>query len=323
MSKRFLLLLLPLALVAATAWAQDGDQVGDQDGDLESTLSEVGEEYALAYLAPLIHSWGANQNSGLFHTAHIPQTGITWSVGVKVQGTYLAESDQSFRKVLRGVELNDYLDLQPGDPYYGETGDIVFEGPTAFGDTETEGTATAYVDGLPVYQEGTITGLVDTRWSPLFAPEVQVGGIAGLRLSLRWLPEIDLSEVGKTKLFGYGLQWSPNYLLPTWPVDVMVGFSREQIDVGTILTSESQSFYVAASKPYGIATIYGGFAKESSTVSVTYEESGSGARVDFEEDGIMENRLTLGATLDLGVMLNAEMGVGDLVVYNVGLLFGM
>ena len=314
MLKRFLMLLFALLLVAAVAQAAD---------DLEDTLSEVGEEYAIAYLTPLIHSWGANQNTGLFHTAHIPRTGITWTLGVKIQGTYLAEADQSFRKVLHDVDLNDYLDLQPGDPYYGATGDIVLEGPTAFGDTETEGTATAYVGGLPVYQEGTITGLLDTRWAPLFAPELQVGGVAGFKASLRWLPEIDLSELGKTKLLGYGLQWSPNYLLPTWPVDVMVGFSREEIDIGTILNSEARSFFIAASKAYGVATIYGGFAKESSSVSVTYEEAGSGVRVDFDADGVMENRLTVGATLDLGVLLNAEMGVGDLVVYNVGLMFGM
>jgi len=313
MPKRFLMLLLPLALVAPA----------QADDDLESTLSEVGEEYAVAYLTPLIHSFGANLNSGLYHTAHIPQTGLTWSLGVKVQATHLAEGDQSFRKVLRNVELNDYLDLEPGDPYYDATGDIVFEGPTACGDDETEGTATAYVDGMPVYQEGTITGLVETRWSPLFAPELQVGGVAGFKASLRWLPEIDLSEVGKTKLFGWGVQWSPNFLLPTWPVDVMVGFSREEVDIGTIFEAEAKSFFVAASKTYGVATLYGGFAKESSSVEVAYEEERTGARVDFEVDGIMENRFTLGATLDLGVMLNAEVGMGDLVVYNVGLMFGM
>ncbi|HOX26945.1 MAG TPA: hypothetical protein PLL30_14080 [Candidatus Krumholzibacteria bacterium] len=314
MPKRFLLLacLLALAMPAARA----------DDDDLESTLGEVGEQYAIAYLTPLVHSFGANQNSGLFHTAHIPRRSLTFSIGLKVQGAHLSAGDQSFRRVLGNVALNDYLDLEPGDPYYGATGDVVFEGPTAIGDDEVEGTATAYVDGLPVYQEGTISGLVKTRWVPLVVPELQVGGFAGLKGSLRWVPESDVPEVGQTKLFGYGLQWSPNVLLPAWPVDVIVGFARQEIDVGTLLETEASSVFVAASKQYGLATLYGGLAKESSSVKVSYVEEFTGDPVEFEMDGVMESRVTIGTTLDLGVMVNLEAGIGDLAVYNFGLLFG-
>ena len=42
----------------------------------------------------------------------------------------------------------------------------------------------------------------------MVVPQASVGGVAGLRATVRWLPEIDLADVGKTKLFGYGLQCS-------------------------------------------------------------------------------------------------------------------
>jgi hypothetical protein len=321
MPRHTLWLLVAVSLVVSPALAQV-DLASDDDG-LEELLTQVGEEYAIAYTTPLIHSFGANQNSALFHTADIPRSSLTFSVGVKVMGTYLSEDDQTFRRVIRDVDLTEFFDLQPGDPGFGQTGDIVLEGPTVMGDTEEKGTITGYVAGLPIVQEEGIEGLVDTRWVPMFAPEVQVGGVAGLKASLRWLPEIDLSDYGKTKYLGYGLQWNVNTVLPPMPVDIMVGFFTQQIDVGTIVETDATSFYAAASKQYGIATVYGGLAAESSTMKVSYTEEGTDTTVDFELDGDNKARFTLGTTLNLGAMLNAEIGFGKLTVFSAGLMFGM
>jgi hypothetical protein len=315
MPRRCRLLLLPILILgAAAAPAQD----------LEELLTEVGQPYAEAYTEPLVHGFGADQNAGLYTTAHIPAGRFTFSVGVRVMGTYLAEEDQSFTRVLEDVELDDYLDLQPGDPGYGETGDIVLEGPTMFGSPDEVGTATAYVNGAPVYQVEGIEGLVDTRWVPLFAPEATVGGFFGLRGTIRWLPEIELSDVGKTKYLGLGLQWSPNFLLPPdFPVDLMGGFFVQEIDVGTILQTDASSVFAAASRRFGLATLYGGVAWESSSMKVEYVEEETGEEVSFEKDGKMSGRFTLGTTLNLGVKLNLEMGIGNMVAYTAGIMFGM
>jgi hypothetical protein len=319
MTRRYLsFLIVFLLLPAAGAVAQDGND----DDDLESLLIQVGREYAAAYVMPLASGWGANQNSGLFHTARIPHSRLTFSVGVKVMGTYMSEDDKNFRRVLRDVPLNDYLDLQPGDPGFGETGDVVLEGPTLIGDPDAVGTATGYVNGLPIYQVETIGGLVETRWIPLFAPEIQVGGIAGFKAALRWLPEIDLGDFGKTKYLGYGLQWSPGPMLPNLPVDVVVGFFKQDIDLGTIIETDATSVFVAASKSFPLVTVYGGLARESSTMTVNYTREDTDTEVSFEVDGEMSTRLTLGATLNVGAKLNAELGIGKLTVFTAGLLFG-
>ncbi len=313
MVRRTLLLLAPmLVLVAATVAGQD----------LEELLTQVGEPYAEAYSEPLIHAFGANQNTGLYHTAHIPAGKLTFSIGVKVMGTYLNESDQSFQKVIENVDLGDYL--PEGHPNAGDTGDIVLAGPTVFGSTEEVGTGTAYVNGVPVYQVEGIPGLLDTRWVPLFAPEMQVGGLFGLKGSIRWLPELNLSDYGKTKYLGLGIQWSPNFLLsPTFPVDLMVGYFGQEVELGTFIQTDASSVYAAASKRFGIADVYGGLAWESSTMKVDYTQIDTDVPVSFEKDGRMTNRVTIGATLNLGVMINAEMGIGKMVVYNLGLMFGM
>ncbi len=308
-----------LLILAASVWfgsaalAQD-----DDDEDLTSLLEQVGSDYAKGYLAPLTNAMGANQNSALYHTAHIPGSGLTFGIALKFMGSYMSEDDQTFRQVFDVEDVSEYIDGAPSEP-----GTIVFDGPSVIGDTETKGTMTAYVNGLPVAQEETIEGLVDTRWIPLAAPEVSIGGIVGAKLTVRWLPEIDLDNYGKTKYFGWGLQFSPNYLAPTLPLDLSVGFFTQQIDAGTIVETDASSIFLAASKNFGMATVYGGFAKEEGKMKVSYTEESSDATVEFEVDSVMESRFTIGASLNLGAKLYAEAGFGELSVYSAGLVFGM
>jgi len=318
MPRRYLLLLVAL-LAAGTALAQIPPEMGDDDDDLESLLIQVGREYARSYILPLAQGWGANQNSGLFHTAAIPQSRLSVTIGLKVMGAHLDESDKTFRRVLRGVRLNQYLDLPPDDD---REGDIVLEGPTVVGDPDAMGTATGYVNGIPVYQMETIEGLIESRWVPLAAPELQVGGIAGLKAVVRWLPAIDLGDFGETKYLGYGLQWSPSGFLPPLPVDVVIGFFKQEIDLGTIIETEASSYFVGASKSFALATVYGGLAKESSEMTVSYDREDSDETISFDIEGDMSSRLTLGATFNLGAKLNAEIGIGKLTVVTAGLLFG-
>lgn len=311
MPRRLLLLALPALLLAA---APTGAQ------DLEDLITQVGQPYAEGYTEPLINAFGANQNSALYHTAHIPGSSLVFTIALKASGTYLNEGDQRFRRVIENVDLSDYL--EPGDPGYGQVGDIVMEGPTVFGSTDELGTATAYVNGLPVYQVETIPGLLDTRWVPLAAPHLELGGLVGLKATVRWLPSMNISNYGKTKYLGYGLEWSPNFLLSSsFPVDLMAGFFTQEIDLGTTVQTEAKSLYVAASHPFGLTTLYAGLAWEESTMDVDYVQEGTDNHVTFTDEGLMTNRFTVGATFDLGVKLNAEMGIGKMVVYSVGIMF--
>lgn len=300
--------LMTLATIpAATATATE----------LEGLLEDVTAQYARAYLAPFTYSFGPNLNSGVYHTAAIPKSRLTVDFGVKLMATHLAAEDQTFQTVIHDVDLGDY------DPMYaGQTGDIVMSGPTVFGSTDTVGTVAGYVGGVQVFSQDTIEGLVDTRYSPMLVPQASVGGIAGLRATVRWLPEVDLGDFGKTKLFGYGLQLSGNALMPELPFDVMVGFFRQSVDVGTLVQTDANSMFVAASKSFALLTLYGGYAKEDSEVSIAYTYSGTGTGVAFTVDDTQESRLTVGATLNVLAKLNLEMSHGDLTTYAAGLMFG-
>ena len=264
-----------------------------------------------------MYSFGPNLNSGIFHTAAIPKSRLTLDFGVKAMGTQLNDADKAFQSVISGVNLGDY-----DNAFAGVTGDVVMSGPTMFGNTETPGTITGYANGVQVFSQEAIAGVLDSRYSPMVVPQASLGGIYGLRLTVRYLPDIDLGDIGKIKMKGFGASWSVNTLMPTLPVDVMVGYFKQQFNVGTIIDADASSMYVAASRSFSLLTLYGGYAKEDSKMTVAYAPSDGSAGVSFSVDDGQTSRITVGATLNVLAKLNLEMGHGDLTTYTAGLLFG-
>ena len=268
---------------------------------------------------------GGAPKSGVFGgemAARIGETALSQGILHSGMASKLGDEDKTFRTSSR-VDLTDYLD--PGDPGYGEEGTIVFEGPTVFGAENEAGTVTAYWHGIPVYQAEGIESLVDFDYVPLITPELSVGGIAGLRGTIRWVPDIDAGDVGKIKYMGLGVSYSPNAYFPTLPVDVAVGMFQQSLDIGDVLESTASSYYLAVSKDFTPLTVYAGVAKEESSMDVHYtftDDAGQDTDIDFTLDGVQEKRTTLGATLNLGLKLNVEMSKGNLTNYTGGLIFG-
>ncbi len=285
--------------------------------NLEELIQQVGEEYATSYSSPFLYAFGPNQNSGMYQTAEIPWSGLTFGFGVKVMATHLNKDDQAFSKNIEDVDLGDF-----DSDYAGETGDVVMSGPTVFGDTETNGTITGYLHGLPVFQQETIPGLVESDFVPLATPEAYIGGLFGLKATIRYFPELDMGDYGKTEYLGYGLQWSPNGLLPALPIDVMVGFFDQSLKVGTLLDTNAKTYFVGASKNFSLLTVYGGFAKDESDMTVAYVFDDDGSDVSFDVDGRQEKHMTLGVALNFLLGLNLEMNTGDLTTYSAGLMLG-
>lgn len=327
-----LALVLGLSLAVAGAVAPAGAQTDTGDQDLQNLLEGVGVEYAEGYLAPLIQTLGVNQNSGLYTTASIPRGKLTFSFGLKAMGSRLADADSAFSRVL-DVTLDETYGVNPGDPGYGEQGVVEMAGPTVFGNDSRMGTIRAYYLGALVAEQEGIEGLIDTRWSPLVMPEVSVGGIAGMRVTVRWLPEIDasmgvMSTTDKImiKAWGWGVQYGLTSAMPNLPVDVMVGFFKQSLDVGDVIETDATSWFLAASKSFSVLTLYGGAAKESSDFKAHYTWSrsdGAEVPVALEVEGAQKSRFTLGASLAIGVRLSADVNIGsELTTYTTGIGFG-
>jgi len=302
---------------------------------LQQLIEQVGPEYAEAYASPFLHTFGPNQNSNLYSTANIPFGKLVFGIGIKVMGTKLNEEDQSFSKV---VQIDDLGVLDPDNPdLQGVSGTAVMSGPTIFGSTADEdiGQIDFYANGVYLGSMDGITGFWETSWVPLFAPEAYIGGIAGFKLTMRYLPTMSVGDMEDITYMGYGLQWSASGLLNNFPVDLMVGFFRTNLDVENtqglgqdkLFDSEANSFFVAVSKSWPSLTLYGGFAIEDSKMDVTYyyEDEDIPALtqdVNFTVDGRQESRFTVGITLDILLDLNVEAGFGDMTTYSAGLMLG-
>lgn len=306
-----------MALVLVLGFTLTAGSVLGQDDDLEGLLSQVGQDYAEAYSSPFIEAFGPNMNSAMYQSAKIPWFGLTFGIGVKFMGTYLNESDQTFQKTSR---IDDLGDLDPG--FAGIGGTAIFSGPTMFGSRDVTGTVTLVPDsgGPPISLEG-IPGLIDSRFVPMFAPEAYVGGLFGFKGTIRYFPEIDLDDYGKTKYFGWGIQWSPNGLLnETFPVDLMIGFFDQGIDVGTLINSSATSYFIAVSKSFSLLTPYVGFAIEDSKMNVSYIWEETGDVVSFDAKALQESRFTIGLKIWFA---NLEMGYGKMATYSAGIMFGI
>ncbi len=307
-------LIAGLGIVCLVCTLSAPARAGD---DLEGLLQQVGQEYAQAYSSPFLYAFGPAINSGLYQTAAIPHTGLTLGISIKAMAAQIDDGDQNFRRVMENVDLGLF------DPAFaGQTGTVVMSGPTIFGNTDTDGTITGYVDGLPVFQESTIPGLVDTKFVPMATPEFYLGGIAGFKAIVRWLPSIDIDDYGKFKYLGYGGQWNTGQVLQNLPFDLMVGYSHQKLEIGDLLVTNADAYYAAVSRDFALLTLYAGGAVESTdmTVSYTYEEFGE--PISFTVDGVQDSRLTLGATLNVGLKINAEVAKGKMTTFAGGVTFG-
>ncbi len=301
-----------------------------QATDLQQLIEQVGPVYGEAYSSPFIHAFGPNQNSNLYSTANIPWSGLTFGVGIKVMGTNLNEADQTFQTVVR---IDDLGDLDPG--LAGQSGMAVMSGPTIFGDTETDGRVDLYASGVFVGSIDGIPGFWDTRWVPMATPEAYIGGIFGLKATVRYFPSMKLGDIGNSEYLGYGLQWSASGVLEDFPIDMMVGFFTQSLDVENtqglgedkLIDSNANSYFLAISKSWPALTVYGGFAIESSDMKVAYyfedpDFPDLAQDVSFSVDGRQDQRFTLGITLDILLELNVEAGFGDMTTYSAGLMIG-
>ena len=162
--------------------------------------------------------------------------------------------------------------------------------------------------------------IIDLDFVPLTTPEFSLSGMAGLKATVRWLPETTVNDF-EVKYLGYGLAYNINTLIPTLPVDIAAGFFVQELNVGDSVKTKASSYYVVVSKGFGLITAYGGVAAEDSSMDVDYTYDGTA--ISFSMDGVQSSRSTIGATLGLGLMkLNAEIGYGNLTTYTGGLIVG-
>ncbi|NOZ60569.1 MAG: hypothetical protein GXO74_02700 [Calditrichaeota bacterium] len=272
--------------------------------DIENFVSKYTSENGKKYLQPLADAFGANMNSGFFHSAHIERNGFQFYGGIVTMFAPIADDQKVFTAQTEGL-------FSPP---------TTAEAPTIFGNSENvavEGTGgTAYV----------FPGGFDMTTFPIAVPQLSFGSIMGTEAMLRFI-DIKLDDnLGKLSLVGFGVRHSVSQYFPTLPVDIAVGFYKQSFKLGNIIDANSLSIGAQASYSKGILTFYGGLANESSNLNISYayESDENGEDISFELKAKNSFRLTTGVAAALGpIVLHTDFNFAQQNVVVVGLGIGL
>jgi len=305
-----------------------------QTSELEQTLAKITGDASKAYVAPISSAFGANLNSGWVHNApKATKFSFDLEVGFVAMATLFGSSNQTFtssgsfrfnydqadqlipsnvtgsrREQIRNeIMTRDFTVSISGPTIVGKKTDsikVVFPGATIQGETIGRQTivlpVTGYLEEVPAL--------------PLAVPQISLGTVFGTQVSLRYLPEFEVSpELGKFKYTGFGIQHNPTMWLPfPIPVNVSVGYFTQSLEVGKIFKTSASMFGVFASKRFGPGALniepYLGFSMESSSIDVQYDvvydtpTGPSPATIKYTLEGENSTRFTVGATLKLALL---------------------
>ena len=322
------LLILP---GSASAQVLDAD-----DGDIEGAIATLTTQDAALFIRPVTNGLGAGMNTAWFSTAGSHGLG-GFDLGVRIVGAFVPAEDELFSPSLPGSII--FQGQAYSNPYGAQNGGLVAT-PTATGD----GTGLTLVpqgefrnalvgagqnpDNFDVtYPDG-----FDFPFVPFAAIQGAVGVGGGAEVILRWVPSFEPDpDVGSISMFGFGLKYSLDRLVPRSPVRLAVAYGHTEFDVGDYLSGRSNEVSLIGSLGTPIVTVYGAATYEDSDFDVqyTFENPNAtpglpadGELIQFEQDGANSTRLTLGTTLGFGPgRLNVDYAVANYNVLSVGLLF--
>jgi hypothetical protein len=186
----------------------------------------------------------------------------------------------------------------------------------------------------------TIGGIFNTNLAPTLIPQIGVGTVLGTDLMVRWLPKISIPDVGALDLFGFGLRHSLNQYIPLLPVDIAIQAVWQRLRAedslgGEVVEASTFAVNLAASRRFGVLTLYGGVQTERSDIEFSYQFDVEEEVNDVGEDVVVDpvdvnftlshmgkTRAIFGMSVQLGpVLTNADISVGQITVVSAGFGF--
>ena len=268
-TSRFIMLLAVLLIITSVS-AQD----------LEEGVSRYTSANGKLYIQPLADVFGANLNSGWYHSARIQRWGFHMSFGLVAMAAPISDDQRTFIAV-----EEEGFGAVPGT-----------ELPTIFGTTDPE-----YIPSL----DDSVSGAMDANWFPFIVPQVTIGNVFGTELILRYISINANEEIGKISLFGWGIRHSISQYAPFLPIEMAVGYFGQKFTVGEVIEAISFHTGVQASYHLGRICFYSGLGYEVANLDLNYEhedEVGAIQEVYFNLESKNRWRLTAGIFFDLPVV---------------------
>lgn len=314
-----------LATLPFAASAQD---------DLGKQLSKVAGQNAVSYLSPLLSAWGADLNSGFYHTADLHDI-LGFDVGVKVGAVMVKDADRVFDLVLPDKIVYDgplgRFTLNPDKDY-----DKVIPGaPTALGDANgiaVKVKTTSPIIPLRGQTIFTTPGGFNLKYVPLVMPQASIGLPFGLEVVGRFVPTLKLpGDIGKFNYIGLGVRHSIDQYIPVIPIDIAIHFMTQKLTISDlndnkIMGASGTAYGIEVSKSLVLFTVYGGYQIEKSSWDVEpykYVDPTTATTIDipgFSVDGQNTSRFHAGVRLLLLIVnVHADYSFAKQPVITAGL----
>lgn len=319
--------------------------------DLETTLEQLSEIAAKAYVAPIVSGFGTDLNGGWFHKS--PKAsflGLNFELGLVVMATPFKDEDESFntngdfyfnreQAEIIAEDVDPAIQEYVIDAIMDQEFTVEMNGPTVIGDSDESimiilpsqpitvetPAGTQSVDLPETMLDLGIGGLIsDLEFLPLAAPQLTVGTIYGTQLSMRYMPAYDVEDIGEVNYMGFGIQHNPKAWFPMpLPVDFCLAFFSQSLDVGDIMTTSAFSYGLNVSKTFGVRmlswTPYAGFMAEGATMEFKYDYvldndliGGDVRQIKFEVESENKSRFTIGSSFRAGVVnFNVDYNIGE------------
>ncbi len=274
---------------------------------IDQRLSAFSQDYAKGYVQPFVDIFGANLNSGLYHSADV-SNGLSIYVGVKFMGAVVPSSKQSFDAT---------------SPFNGATSSE----PTIFGGDGSTIPGSippmSYLSGASVFKS--------VKLIPLLVPQLAVGNLMGTQLMVRYFPTQSFNEIGKVSFIGVGLQHSISQYIPVpaFPVNISAQAVYQSLTLGDNFSAKAYSVGVQASKSLMIVSFYCGLAVEKSTFSLSYNytnpspiaDAVGAQKISMDFTGSNNFRVTAGLVFHpLPILaINADYNFGNVSVFSLGI----
>ncbi len=296
--------LCSIALLTVFLTALSG--VAEAQTKLENTLKQFSGDGARGYIQPFADLFGANMNSGFYHSAAIPNSGIHISLDIVAMGSLVGDKQKSYTaKTPDGFTPSTF-----------ETA-TVFGGPGTLVKNSTD----------TIFQYKGSDGIINTSIFPSAVPQLSIGYFYGTMAIVRFIktPTLGKNQIPEVTLFGIGAQHSVSRYLRKIPIDLSAGVYYSSFKVGDIMDFTGLSIGAQASKSFAIATLYGGMAWEKTSMTLEYRTTDPLAEPLVKQDLDGENtfRFTLGAGLKFGFLsIFADANFGSITVFSAGIGFG-
>lgn len=333
-----------------------------QDDDINNTLSNLSTAAAIPYVNPVVSAFGSNLNSGW--VSKLPgNTMGSFNLDLKIvgmgsffddnektfstSGAFRFTSSQADQLVANIIIPADRADIKK--QILSQDFNVAIGGPTIIGKKADNVKVTfagqsfttsgrTYDISTQTFTLSDVKGFLDElSIMPTAAVQLGIGTFAGTNFMVRWLPDIDVKDLGKFSFWGIGALHNPAVWFDgEMPFDLAFGGFYQKLTVGTIFETKASQFGVYIGKQLGtiIAFIpYMGITTESSTTTINYDYEfdevvggtvvRSKSNINFELEGKNTVGFTVGASFKLAILnLNIDYKIAKLKTLSAGLNFG-